>query len=119
VTPARASDTAAKPPSTTKTSRCPGSQRRTGFIMCRTQSLLVLCRRPPFCAGQHSPVRKGKAHTRRLQGTETKSLIDTHFKPKQRMTCFLGERTASRSHPLALILRPVRRSTVSSAPSSI
>ena len=26
----------------------------------------------------------------------TKRIIETHFRPKQRMTCFLGERTASR-----------------------
>jgi hypothetical protein len=61
----------------------------------------------------------GNAHTRRLQGTGTKSIIDTHFSPKHRMTCFLVERTASREHPLALIFRPERRSTVSSAPRTI
>ena len=44
-TPANASETAAKPPSTTKTSGRPGSQRRACRISCRTSSTLVLCRR--------------------------------------------------------------------------
>jgi hypothetical protein len=62
-----------------------------------TQSMLVLCwRRSAFSAGQHRAVRKGNAHTRRFQGTGTRSIIATHFRPKQRMTCFLVERTASR-----------------------
>jgi hypothetical protein len=96
-THARASDTAAKPPSTTSTNRRPGSQRRTCFIICRTQSTLVLWRRRlAVSAGQHNAVRKGNAHTRRLQGTGTKSIIETHFRPKHRMTCFFEERTASR-----------------------
>jgi hypothetical protein len=96
-TQARASNTAAKPPSTTNTRRRPGSQRRTCFIICRIPSTLVLCRRVPrFVSGQQSAVNKGNAHTSRLQGTGTKSIMDTHFKPKQRMTCFLVERTASR-----------------------
>ena len=34
------------------------------------------------------------------------------------MTCFLVERTASRTHPLALIWRPWRRATASPAPST-
>jgi hypothetical protein len=34
-------------------------------------------------------------HTRRLQGTETNNLITTHCRPKQRMTGFLVEWTAS------------------------
>ena len=97
LTQASASDTAAKPPSTTSTTRRPGSQRRTCLIICRTQSTLVLCRRWSFfLAGRHRAVRKGIAHTRRPQGTGTRSIIDTHFRPKQRMTCFLVERTASR-----------------------
>jgi hypothetical protein len=97
LTQASASDTAAKPPSTTNTNRRPGSQRRTCFIICRTQSTLVLCRRRlDFSAGQHNTVRKGNAHPRRLQGTDTKSIIETHFSPKQRMTCLCEERTASR-----------------------
>jgi hypothetical protein len=59
--------------------------------------MLVLCRRRLcFPAGRHSAVRKGNAHTRRLQGTGTNSIMDTHFSPKQRMTCFFDERTASR-----------------------
>jgi hypothetical protein len=88
--------------------------------MCRTPSRLVLCRpRPCWSAGRASVVRKGNAHTRRLQGTRTHSLIDTHFRPKPRMTCFWLARPASRSQPLALIFRPERRSTVSSAPSTL
>ena len=75
----------------------PGSQRRTCFIICRTQSTLVLCRRWwRAWLGQHSAVRKGNAQTRWAQGTGTKSIITTHFRPKQWMTCFLEERTASR-----------------------
>jgi hypothetical protein len=96
-TQASASETAAKPPSTTNTNGRPGSQRRTCCIICRTQSTLVLCRRVLTCsAGRHSAVRNGQAHTRRAQGTGTKSIITTHFKPKQRMTCFFVDRTASR-----------------------
>ena len=41
-------------------------------------------------------VRKGKAYTRRLQGTGTKSIMEIHVRPKQRMTCCLLEGTASR-----------------------
>lgn len=97
VTQARASDTAAKPPSTTNTSRRPGRQRRACFIICRTQSTLVVCRRwPRFSAGQHSAVRHGRAHTRRAQGTGTQSIMLTHVRPTHRMTCFLLERPASR-----------------------
>jgi hypothetical protein len=94
---AQASDTAAKPPSTTNTSWRPGSQRRTCFIICRTQAMLVLCRRlPRVFSGQQSAVRNGNAHTRRLQGTGTNSIIATHFRPKHRMTWLFEERTASR-----------------------
>jgi hypothetical protein len=65
LTDAKASETVAKPPSTTRTSRRPGCYRRTCFIICRTQSRLVLCRRRLlFCAGQHKTVRKGNARTR-------------------------------------------------------
>ena len=97
-----------------------GSQRRTCCISCRTLSALVLGRRGPRrFSGQQRAVKQGNAHTRRLQGTGTKSIIDTHFRPKQRMTCFLLDRTASRSQPLAVLLRPERRSTVSSAPSTM
>jgi hypothetical protein len=96
-TQARASETAAKPPSTTNTNGRPGSQRRTCSTICRTQATLVLCRRGlPCSAGRHSAVRNGKAQTRRAQGTGTRSIITTHFKPKQRITCFFVERTASR-----------------------
>ena len=35
-------------------------------------------------SGQDSAVINGNAHTRRLQGTATKSIIVTHFRPKQR-----------------------------------
>jgi len=92
-----ASDTAAKPPSTTNTSRGPGNQRRPCLIICRTQSMMVLCRRwGLFSAGRHRAVSNGNAHTRRLQGTATNSIIDPHFKPKQQLTCFWVERTASR-----------------------
>ena len=96
-TQARASDTTAKPPSTTNTSWRSGNHRRTCFIICRTPSLLVLCRRGPrFVGGQQRAVKQGNAHTRRLQGTGPNSILDTHFTPKQRMTCLLVERTASR-----------------------
>ena len=82
----------------------------TCFIIGRTQSTRVLCRRRlDVPADQHNAVRQGRAHTRRLQGTGTKSIIETHFSPKQRMTCVCEERTASRSHPFALIFRPERR----------
>ena len=47
-------------------------------------------------AGQHRAVKNGNAQTRRLQGTGTKSIIETHFSPKQWMTCVCEERTASR-----------------------
>ncbi len=101
VTHAKASETAAKPPSTTNTHRRLGRQRRTCLIGGRTQSILVVCRRwVLFAAGQHSTLRNGNAHTRRAHGTGIKSIIETHFKPKQRMTCFLAERTASRSQPV-------------------
>jgi hypothetical protein len=96
-TQAKASETAAKPPSTTNTSGRPGSQRRTCRIICRTPSTLVLCRRGVAgSAGRQSAVSNGNAHTRRDHGTGTKSIITTHFKPKQWTTCFLVERTASR-----------------------
>jgi hypothetical protein len=97
LTPAKATATAAKPPSTTNTSRQPGRQRRTWFSICRTPSTLVGCRRGPRCvSGQQRAVNKGHAHTRRLQGTGPHSRMDTHFQPKQRMPCFGVERTASR-----------------------
>ena len=116
LTHARASDTAAKPPSTTSTTRRPGSPRRICLIMCRTQSTLVWCRDWSFCfTGRQRAVRKGIAQTRRAQGTGTRSIIDTHVRPNQWMTCFLVERTASREQPWAVILRPLRRSTGSSA----
>jgi hypothetical protein len=96
-TQARASHTAATPPSTTTTSRRPGSQRRTGFLICRAPSTLVVCRRVPrFVAGQQSALKQGNAHTRRLPGTGTKRIMATHFKPQPRMTGCLVERTASR-----------------------
>lgn len=91
VTQASASATAAKPPSTTKTSLRPGSQRRPGGIICRPPSMRLLCRpRWAFSAGQHSVVSKGHAHMRRAQGPGTNRLIDPHFKPKQRITGVLG-----------------------------
>jgi len=95
VTQAMASATAATPPSTANIRRRPGNQRRTCFIICRIQSTLVLCRRRlDFAAGQHNVARNGHAHTHRRQGTGTNSIIETHFKPKQRITCFLVEHTA-------------------------
>jgi hypothetical protein len=45
----------AKPPSTTGTSRRPGSLRRTCFTICRIQSTLILCRCRFACpVGRHS-----------------------------------------------------------------
>ena len=64
VTQAKASATAAKPPSTTKTSRRPGSQRRTCFIICRTQSTLVLCRRRLASLRASTTRSEAVAHTR-------------------------------------------------------
>jgi hypothetical protein len=120
LTQARARETAAKPPSTTSTSRLPGRQRRTRCIICRTHSTPVWCRRRPLgSAGQHHADRKGNAHTRCAHGTGPNSLIDTHFRPKQCMTWGLLDRTASRSHPLAVTFRPWRRSPVSAAPRTI
>jgi hypothetical protein len=120
VAQASASATAATPPSTTHTKRRSGNHRRICCIICRTQSILVLCwRRSLGSAGQPSAVRHGNAPTRRLQGTDTHNIIATHRSPKQWMTCFLVERTASREQPLAAIFRPQRRSMVASAPSTI
>jgi hypothetical protein len=51
---------------------------------------------PRFLSGPQSAVKNGSAHTRRLQGTGTNSIIETHFRPKHRMTWCFEERTASR-----------------------
>ena len=49
-----------------------------------------------FSGGAHNTVRNGNPHTRSLHGTGTNNCIDTHFNPKQRITCDWLERTASR-----------------------
>jgi hypothetical protein len=55
------------------------------------------CLRSPLCSvGQPSTMREGNAHTYRARGTGTNRSIDTHLGPKQRITCALEERTASR-----------------------
>jgi hypothetical protein len=68
--------------------------------------------------GQHKTGKKGNAHTRPARGTGTNNIVVTHFSPKHFTTCFCDDRTASRYQPLALIFRPLRRSTVSSAPNT-
>jgi hypothetical protein len=94
---AQASETTAKPPSTTSTNPRPGSQPHTRIIICRAQSTPVLCRRlPSLFSGQQSALKNGNAHTRRLQGTGTNSIIETHFRTKHRVTWCFEERTASR-----------------------
>jgi hypothetical protein len=97
VTQAKASDTAANPPSTTKTRRRHGSQRRTCCRLCRAQAMLVLCRRRvAVAAGQHHVVSKGRAHTRGLQGIGPKSILATHLKLTPWITGVVVERTAAR-----------------------
>src|SRR5215510_751707 len=96
LTHAKAHVTAAKPPSTTKTMARPGNQWRACFIICHTPSTLVFCRRRPGAfLGQQRAVKTDRAHTRWLQGTGTKRIIETHVSPKQRMTCVCEDRTAS------------------------
>ncbi len=113
----KASLTAAKPPSTTNTRTRSGSHRRTTRTSVIRRSIVVLCACGRCLSfARHKTVRKGKAHTRLLHGSLTSSISESHFKPKHLTTCFWEERTASRSHPTPLILRPRRRSIVSSAP---
>src|SRR5579859_6925112 len=76
--------TAARPPSTTNTSARVGNQRRTASIICRIQSILVLCRRPHalsvFSDGAKT-VKNGSAHTRPLNGISTSSIRLTQRNP--------------------------------------
>jgi hypothetical protein len=48
-------------------------------------------------------VNEGNGHKSRPQGNGHTRLLNTHFKAKQRMTCFIVERTVSRQQPLALL----------------
>ncbi len=96
--PAPAARLTAKPPSTTTTRSRPGSQRCTCRIISLPPSTLGLCRRP--CPGGVRPAQGGQKRQRPYPPTQcagTNSIIDPHFKPKQWMTCFLMERTASDS----------------------
>src|SRR3972149_2843958 len=92
------------------------------MIIWRAQSTQLLWRLPCLvCVRSEgaSTVRKGKAQGRVAHGNGTNSIMQTQRRPKQVTRCFSLERTASRNTPLALILAPRRRSSVSSITTTI
>lgn len=98
-------------PSATTTKRRPGIQRTTCRIICHAPFVMVVCR-----LLRSSGERSEGAHTRQAHGLGVQSIRYIQRKPGVFANNPWLERTRSRETPRAAIVRPRRRSIISSMP---